>query len=211
MPPREGFAKRLFASSAALILCAMTIPSQAQTTGTTNVPKKKIIYELQPIIAAPADGSMLPISLSTSIVNKKEIEGQPTRGPRDKEISWTADRGGPVFLSQSKPSSQSSTSTQNDTPPNRGSAVELDFLQPFVKQSEPEGRKVKVTATYTPSQEEETSAGSTEGTNTDAYSLPPTVKESPREEEVSLTYLDFWIAGSEESNDDVLKIGRAHV
>jgi hypothetical protein len=204
MPPREGFAKRLFASSAALIICAMTIPSQAQTTGTTNVPKKKIIYELQPIIAAPADGSMLPISLSTSINKKEEIEGQPTRGPRDKEISWTADRGGPVFLSQSKPSSQSSTSTENDTPPNRGSAVKLDFLQPFVKQSEPEDRKVQVTATYIPSQEEETSAGSTEGTNTDAYSLPPAVKESPREEEVSLTYLDFWIAGSEESDDDVL-------
>jgi hypothetical protein len=204
MPPREGFAKRLFASSAALIICAMTIPSQAQTTGTTNVPKKKIIYELQPIIAAPADGSMLPISLSTSILNIDEIEGQPTRGPKDKEISWTADRGGPVFLSQSKPSSQSSTSTENDTPPNRGSAVKLDFLQPFVKQSEPEDRKVQVTATYIPSQEEETSAGSTEGTNTDAYSLPPAVKESPREEEVSLTYLDFWIAGSEESDDDVL-------
>jgi hypothetical protein len=193
-----------FASSAALIICAMTLPSQAQTTGQTNVPKRQIIYELQPIIATPADGSKLPISLSTSIVNKKEIEGQPTRSPRDKEISWTADRGVPVFLSQSKPSSQSSESTQNDTPPNRGSAVKLDFLQPFVKQSEPEDRKVKVTATYAPSQEEETSEDSTEGTDTDANSLPPTVYENPREEEVSLTYLDFWIAETEESDDDVL-------
>jgi pimeloyl-ACP methyl ester carboxylesterase len=63
---------------------------------------------------------------------------------------------------------------------------------------------VQVTATYTPSQEEETSEDSTEGTDTDANSRPPTVHENPREEEVSLTYLDFWIAGSEESNDDVL-------
>ena len=67
--------------------------------------------------------------------------------------------------------------------PSYGASVELDFGKPFVKENTAEAKKVTVTAAYTGS---------------------ACVEKSPRTKDVERIYLDFWIAETEDSEDDVL-------
>lgn len=69
--------------------------------------------------------------------------------------------------------------------PSYGATVELDFGKPFVKENTDEAKKVKVTATYSGS---------------------ASVENSPRTKDVKRIYLDFWIAETKESDDDVLVV-----
>ena len=69
--------------------------------------------------------------------------------------------------------------------PYSGASVDLDFGKPFIKEETDEARKVMVTATY---------------------SGPASVENSPQKEskKVKLTYLDFLVARTVESTDDIL-------
>ena len=150
------------------IVLSMSIGLQAlhaQTTGSTNVPPKKDIYELQKITATPKGDKPLPIKLETYLKWLKKVNGEPESAPVDSDIQWTADKGEPIF------------------DPSYGASVELDFGKPFVKENTAEAKKVTVTAAYTGS---------------------ACVEKSPRTKDVERIYLDFWIAETEDSEDDVL-------
>jgi len=67
--------------------------------------------------------------------------------------------------------------------PEYGASVKLDFEKPFVKEDSADAKKVTVTAQYTGS---------------------ATVEYNPQKTDVDRIYLDFWIAETEESTDDVL-------
>lgn len=67
--------------------------------------------------------------------------------------------------------------------PEYGASVKLDFEKPFVKEDSADAKKVTVTAQY-------------------SGSAP--VEDTPQTTDVDRIYLDFWIAETEESTDDVL-------
>ena len=161
---------RIFPVSQQLVLTALwlgvNLPAlDAQTTGSTNVPPTKDIYELREIQASLAGNKPLPIKLETYLSHSRTVKGEPENPPKDEDIYWSASKGTPTFS------------------PEKGGSVELDFGQPFVKEANPEARKVKVTASYSGS---------------------ASVQPSSQSKDVERVYLDFWIAETEERNDDVI-------
>ena len=172
----------------ALITGALASSLRAQTTGQTNVEPMKNTYKLLPIQRIPSPGLPLPISLSTSVTLKSSQPGNPLTPPSDTHIHWTVGEAGGGSLT-----------------PKEGGATSLDFLQPFVKQSDSASRKITVTATYlTPKREDEPPPSGEEGTPP-----PPPFAEvhcSPQTIEVERVYLDFLIAETEQVTDDVLVV-----
>ena len=161
---------RIFPVSQQLVLTALwlgvNLPAlDAQTTGSTNVPPTKDIYELQEIQTSLAGNKPLPIKLETYLSKIGDKKGEPEGAPKDEDIHWSASKGTPTFS------------------PEKGGSVELDFGQPFVKEANPEARKVNVTASYSGS---------------------ASVQPSSQSKDVERVYLDFWIAETEERNDDVI-------
>lgn len=137
----------------------------AQTTGSTNVPPTKDIYELHEIQTSLLGNRPLPIKLETYLSKTGNKKGEPEDPPKDEDIHWSASKGTPTFS------------------PEKGGSVELDFGQPFVKEANPEARKVNVTASYSGS---------------------ASVQPSSQSKDVERVYLDFWIAETEELTDDVV-------
>jgi hypothetical protein len=172
----------------ALITGTLASSLRAQTTGQTNVEPMKNTYKLLPIQRIPSPGLPLPISLSTSVTLKSSQPGNPLTPPSDTHIHWTVGEAGGGSLT-----------------PKEGGATSLDFLQPFVKQSDSTSRKITVTATYlTPKREDDPSPSGEEGTTP-----PPPFAEvhcSPQTIEVERVYLDFLIAETEQVTDDVLVV-----
>ena len=161
---------RIFPVSQQLVLTALwlgvNLPAlDAQTTGSTNVAPTKDIYELREIQASLAGNKPLPIKLETYLSKIGDKKGEPEGAPKDEDIHWSASKGTPTFS------------------PEKGGSVEMDFGQPFVKEANPEARKVNVTASYSGS---------------------ASVQPSSQSKDVERVYLDFWIAETEELTDDVV-------
>ena len=160
---------RIFPVSQQLLIAALwlgvNLPALNAQTNDTNVPPTKDIYELREIQASLAGNKPLPIKLETYLSHLRTVKGEPEDPPKDEDIHWSASKGVPTFS------------------PEKGSSVELDFGQPFVKEANPEARKVNVTA---------------------SYSGAASVQPSSQSKDVERVYLDFWIAETEERNDDVV-------
>jgi hypothetical protein len=121
----------------------------------------------------------LPLNLSTSLAGKPPVPGTATAVPKDTDIKWSGSEGEPVF-----------------SPSSGGSSVEIDFTRPFVKTTG--DAATTLTASYSPSASSSSSPGS--------ECPPPSVSPSSQTKDLDRIYLDFWVADTEDTKDDIILV-----